>query len=626
MLPFTLARKYLVPRSKHRMLSFIGMLSLLVITCVVFLLLVFFSVTEGIEQRWLTKLTTLHSPIRLVPSDAYYDSLYYKIDTISPSTDYTPRSIREKLKSNDAYPSDHEPIPSFWNQDEKRNIVKETASLLSSLNLNSTPFQATTGLAELKSTSQKIISFPCYLSSPPPENQLNSLLSEESPSQYFKLLTSFKINHPEDTTFIKQWNNILFNSLSIKTLKPCHSVWKLPYSFLSNDISLKGFEQSGRITIPVNPNAYPTSTMGTVTFKNHQCFFNEKLSNSPIYLSGDFNIGISPTKEMTITIQEKTLKGDWESRGLTLDQFTKNNPLEPKLTKAFFGKTHAEHSKKGCALLAPRHLIDQGIKIGDNGSFLYHSMSLGGMQQQEVPFFIAGFYDPGILPVGMKALLVHPEVIESIVHNNDSQANDPLGAEGIAVNTPSLNKIAKTTEQIQTKLKKHNLSSYWDVVPFSQYETTKELFQQFQSDKLLILLISSILLICASTNIIALLFILVKEKKHEIALLKTLGASTKQIALTFCIVGLSLSLLGLLSGSCLAYIALDNLPALLKFCSLFFGQELMQPTLITQGSVFPMSLFALKLVFFITPLFALCATLVPALSASRIQPAKLLRS
>ena len=629
MLPFILARKYLVPRRKNRMLSFIGVLSLLVITCIVFLLLVFFSVTEGIEERWLSKLTTLHSPIRLIPTQDYYDSLYYKIDTISASSDYTPKSIREKTQAHEILPSDHEPIPSYWKTEDntKKDIVKETFSVLNKLELKGAPFQATTGLAELRTAGQKTVSFPCYLSTPPALTSLKSILHAEDPCKYFSFLSSLKIRNEDDATFINRWNSIFFDAVSVHSLRPHHSVWKLPRSFFSSDQTFVGWIENGRITLPINKKHLPVhASLGTIAFKNNQVYFNDQHTSASVYLSGEFTFNVTPQNFMHVQVQNKMLQGEIQGKGLFLDQYINKKKPEDAIADAFFADHHLEHSQKGCALLAPKHLLSQGVTLGNTGSFLYYSMGLGGMQQLHIPFFISGFYDPGLLPIGMKALLVHPQVIESIAHNNDSQAQDPLGAEGIAVHTASLDHINQTTEEIKKNLSEANLSIYWDVVPFSEYESTKELFQQFQSDKLLILLISCLLLICASTNIIALLFILVKEKTKEIALLKTLGATTKQVTSTFCIVGLTLSLIGLVSGTFLAYLALNNLPLLLKGCSILFNQELLQSSFFGTDTIFPMSSFALKLVFVITPIFALIATLVPALSASRVQPAQLLRS
>ena len=69
-------------------------MSVFVISLVVWLVLVFLSITSGIEKNWLSKLTSLHAPIRISPTEEYYQSYYYNIDSISS------KSFRPVERSN----------------------------------------------------------------------------------------------------------------------------------------------------------------------------------------------------------------------------------------------------------------------------------------------------------------------------------------------------------------------------------------------------------------------------------------------------------------------------------------------------------------------------------------------
>ena len=88
MFEFSVALKYLIPRKKQLSVSLIALLSVLVISLVVWLVLVFLSVTEGIERGWLQKLTTLNAPLRITPTQRYYSSYYYQIDSVSADSHY----------------------------------------------------------------------------------------------------------------------------------------------------------------------------------------------------------------------------------------------------------------------------------------------------------------------------------------------------------------------------------------------------------------------------------------------------------------------------------------------------------------------------------------------------------
>ena len=90
MFELSIARKYLTPRWRQLSVSIISLISILVIALVVWLIVVFFSVTQGLEKSWINKLIALTAPVRVVPTEAYYQSYYYQIDGLSASSDYSP--------------------------------------------------------------------------------------------------------------------------------------------------------------------------------------------------------------------------------------------------------------------------------------------------------------------------------------------------------------------------------------------------------------------------------------------------------------------------------------------------------------------------------------------------------
>ena len=95
MFEFSVACKYLIPRRRQLSVSIISLVSILVISLVVWLIIVFFSVTDGLEKNWIQKLTALTAPIRVTPTPAYYQSYYYQVDSISENSDYLLKTIEE---------------------------------------------------------------------------------------------------------------------------------------------------------------------------------------------------------------------------------------------------------------------------------------------------------------------------------------------------------------------------------------------------------------------------------------------------------------------------------------------------------------------------------------------------
>ncbi len=167
-------KSYLWPKKKQLSVALIGLLSLFVISTVVWLLLLFLSITEGIERTWLSKLTSLNAPIRITPTENYYNSYYYQIDSIAAASNYSLKTIREKLQAEktDPYESDiDEEIPPYWPLKDPLGIdpVKEAFSSLQSLtpkfsHLVAEDYEVTGALMRLELIRPNTSNFQSFLS------------------------------------------------------------------------------------------------------------------------------------------------------------------------------------------------------------------------------------------------------------------------------------------------------------------------------------------------------------------------------------------------------------------------------------------------------------------------------
>lgn len=92
--------RYIVPRKGEVSSSLMSFISLLIITLVTWLSLVFLSVADGIEKGWIQKLTSIHGPIKIIPTQSYYESHYNRIDLYSLSSGYHQKSLKEKKESS----------------------------------------------------------------------------------------------------------------------------------------------------------------------------------------------------------------------------------------------------------------------------------------------------------------------------------------------------------------------------------------------------------------------------------------------------------------------------------------------------------------------------------------------
>jgi len=88
----------------------------------------------------------------------------------------------------------------------------------------------------------------------------------------------------------------------------------------------------------------------------------------------------------------------------------------------------------------------------------------------------------------------------------------------------------------------------------NRYEVDKTLYRVMQSEKFVAFLILSFILLLMSFNIIGCLTMLVLDKRKDISILRTMGATTKQVYRIFLATGLTLSCGGALIGSLFALV------------------------------------------------------------------------
>ena len=153
--------------------------------------------------------------------------------------------------------------------------------------------------------------------------------------------------------------------------------------------------------------------------------------------------------------------------------------------------------------------------------------------------------------------------------------------------------------------------------PRSLFKLYKGLFTWVELQKAPTPIVLGLIIIVATFNIVGTLLMLVLEKTQSVGILKSIGASRKDIMQIFIFDGIIIGLIGIVLGNILGLgIALAELK--FKFFSLpeFYYMKNV-PILLVPEYIFIISLITLILVFF--------ATLIPAYLASKFDPVKSIR-
>ena len=140
------------------------------------------------------------------------------------------------------------------------------------------------------------------------------------------------------------------------------------------------------------------------------------------------------------------------------------------------------------------------------------------------------------------------------------------------------------------------------------------------------MLIGIIILLVAICNIITLLLLLVHDKKTEIGIFLSLGASKRKIASIFALAGILLGGISTIIGSFLAYVTLKNIGTLVWVLNTLEGKDVFNKAF--YGSSLPdeFSIMAFTFIAISAPILSLCAGLIPAIKACKLQPSQILRS
>lgn len=489
MFEFSIAWKYLLPKRRQLSVSIISFISVIVISLVVWLILVFFSVTKGLEKGWIEKLISMTAPVRITPNENYFNSFYYQIDAFSQSSSFSPRSIGEKKIAATTNPYDPE-------TDEE-----------------------------------------------------------------------------------------------------------LPIDFPRADLNERG-ELKDIVKL-----AY------------------EAVATIPSLTAQEFELASANLKLNIIRFDEVNKEPTQAILSQAIYVASSNNELESKIPLTMKDQQSLASLKGkdlGFPLLIPKNYREAGILAGDRGTLSYYAPTTSAIQEQRIPVYVKGFYDPGIVPLGGKFLLTDDVVVKTI---RSSQAQENHGmTNGIHVQFKDLSLADEVKQQLQKQFKERGIDTYWTIETFREFDYAKDLLHQLSSEKNIFSLISGVIIIVACSNIVSMLIILVNQKRLEIGILRSMGASSLSIAAIFGICGFVMGMVGTLFGFILAYLTLNNLDLILHIISKLQGYQAFNPLFYGDQLPSAINYETVAFVMIATSIISIIAGLIPAIKASRMLPSQILRS
>ena len=151
-------------------------------------------------------------------------------------------------------------------------------------------------------------------------------------------------------------------------------------------------------------------------------------------------------------------------------------------------------------------------------------------------------------------------------------------------------------------------------------EVNSTYFEALKVERTVMFIILSLIILIAAFNVVTSLFILVKNKTKEIAIMRTIGISRSGIMRIFLLIGSVVGISGTIIGTVIGYLITVNLENIRSILNSQFGLNLFPPQLYYIDQI-PTDIQFIQVVyiFIFSILVSILATIYPSYAASRLE-------
>ena len=309
-----------------------------------------------------------------------------------------------------------------------------------------------------------------------------------------------------------------------------------------------------------------------------------------------------------ITFQSLMISGK-QNNGVLVKAINPKNLENYRLIYENLNSTKSEPLSCDCIILGDSMATKLGLSIGSNVK-LYSTQTIStpfGSLPKSKEFEISGTFHSGMSEYDNNFTLIS-------LKNGQQLTGYVEEVSIIEIHLVDPNNIKNTKLQF---IKDYPLGEY---VIRDWQEVNSTYFEALKVERTVMFIILSLIILIAAFNVVTSLFILVKNKTKEIAIMRTIGLSRSGIMRIFILIGSIVGISGTLVGTLCGYIITINLENIRSLLNNQFGLNLFPPQLyyIDQIPTNIQSTQILYIVFF-SIIISILATIYPSYAASRLE-------
>jgi lipoprotein-releasing system permease protein len=255
-----------------------------------------------------------------------------------------------------------------------------------------------------------------------------------------------------------------------------------------------------------------------------------------------------------------------------------------------------------------------GVRAGDKVDLMIPQASVtpAGVLPRFRRFTVSGIFEIGMYEFDRGMVLVHLA---------DAQALYRMGSDvtGVRLKLHDLFQAPRVARDLANQLDGVYYVSDWT-------RQHANFFRAVATEKTVMFIILSLIVIVAVFNIASMLVMVVQDKQSDIAILRTLGATPRSIMVVFMVQGIVIGVFGTLVGVVAGVITAFNVEPIMAVMQALTGNQFLSPDVYyisdLPSDVRLRDIIRIGLLSF---LLGVLSTLYPAWRASRVQPAEALR-